>query len=127
MQRLKQSDLPAFREKLWRSQGMKCALSGMPITLEQAVTDHCHKTGEVRGVLHRGVNSMLGKIENHRKLAGLSNDVDLARMLAGVVHYLCRKHDYAGVRYPTHKTAEEKRISTNAKARKRRAATKKAV
>lgn len=127
MQRLKQTDLPGFRERVWLAQGKKCALSGMPIALSDAVVDHCHKTGEIRGVLHRGVNSMLGKIENHRKLAGLTDDVALARMLAGVVHYLCRSESYHGVRYPTHKDAEEKRISINAKARKRRAATKKAT
>lgn len=127
MQRLKQSELPAFREALWEKQGRRCALSGMPLALADAVVDHCHKTGEVRGVLHRGVNSMLGKIENHRKIAGLSDDVALAKMLAGVVHYLCRQHDYAGVRYPTHKDAEEKRVSRNLKARKKRAATKKAA
>lgn len=122
--KLKYSEVASVREQLLLAQGGRCKLSGMPISPDEAVLDHCHTTGQVRGVLHRGVNSMLGKIENHRRIAGLSKDTDLAKMLAGVVYYLSRKEAYPTLIYPTHKTADEKRIARNAKARKRRAAAK---
>jgi hypothetical protein len=43
--RLKQSELAAYRERQWEAQGRRCALSGLPLKLEEAVVDHCHKSG----------------------------------------------------------------------------------
>lgn len=120
MNKLKASELAAFRLAVLAEQGNRCAISGRKLEPKDAVLDHCHKTGEVRGVLHRGVNSMLGKIENHRKLAQLTGDADLHRMLMGVVQYLANRR--LGVRYPTHKDDEEKRVRRNALASKRRKA-----
>lgn len=39
-------------------------MTGLPIPDKQAVLDHNHDTQYVRGVLHRQVNVLLGKIEN---------------------------------------------------------------
>lgn len=122
MQRLKQSEVAAFRLQVWESQGKRCAITGKPLALKDAVLDHDHTTGECRGVLDRGVNSMLGKIENHRRIAKLMSAEDLARFLRGVVQYLYKPG--LGVLYHTHRTAEEKRLRTNARRRKARAAQK---
>jgi len=121
LRKLKQSELAEFRTQLWEAQGKRCALSGEPLLLSDAVVDHNHTTGEVRGVLSRGANSMLGKIENHMRIAKLNTPAKLAKFLAGVVPYIYNhaKHD---VMYPTHKTPDEKRIARNTKARKARAA-----
>jgi hypothetical protein len=72
MDKLKSTEVIAFRLRVWEEQGQRCAITGQKLAFKDAVLDHCHKTGECRGVLHRGVNSMLGKIENHRKLAQLT-------------------------------------------------------
>lgn len=124
MQKLKASEVAAYRVSVWEAQGRRCALTKKPLNLDDAVLDHCHRTGMVRGVLDRGVNTMLGKIENHMKLARLSNVADLSRMLAGVIPYMSQDHH--DVMYPTHKTAEEKRVATNAKRCKARASKDKA-
>lgn len=122
MDKLKTTDVATFRLRVWQEQGERCAISGRKVAFKDAVLDHCHKTGECRGVLHRGVNSMLGKIENHRKLAQLTSDADLHRMLTGVVRYLAQAR--LGVRYPTHRDDDEKRQRATKLARKRRAAKK---
>ena len=121
MKKLTRTELPSFREEQWRKQDQRCRLSGMRIALEDAVVDHCHKTGIVRGVLHRGVNSMLGKIENHRRIAGMREDSTLHQMLTKAVPYLSRPDLFCDVIYPLYKTEDEKRLARNAKARKTRA------
>lgn len=111
-----------FRLQTLANQGNKCALCGQPLKLADAVLDHDHVTGECRGVLHRGCNSMLGKIENHRKLAKMTSAESLSNFLAGVLIYIHNAR--LGVAYPTHRTADEKRIRRNTKARQARAKAK---
>lgn len=126
--RLTQKSLAAYREQVWLSQGKTCGLTGKPMDLADAVVDHCHTTGVIRGVIERGANSMLGKIENHRKLARMTSDKDLSLFLANVVGYLNRGKvaalNPAAPLYPTHKTADEKRVARNKRARVARAAKK---
>lgn len=124
MTRIKQKDLALFRERLWIQQGRRCALSGYTIALADAVVDHCHKTGEIRGVLHRGVNALLGKIENNHKRYGVAHPMMVA-MAANLGQYLSETTTYTGLVYPTHKTEEEKRERRNKLARLRRAKAKK--
>src|SRR5574337_656301 len=88
MQRLTQSTATPFRLRTLAEQGGLCAVCGQKVDAKDAVLDHDHVTGECRGVLHRGCNSMLGKIENHRRIAKLMTAEDLARFLRGVVQYL---------------------------------------
>lgn len=111
-----------FRLQTLANQGNKCALCQQPLAPADATLDHNHTTGECRGVIHHGCNTMLGKIENHRALAKMKNVATLAAFLQGVLPYLHK--DGLGVAYPTHRTADEKRIKRNTQARKRRAATK---
>lgn len=65
---------------------------------------------------------MLGKIENHRRIAKLTSTAALAAFLQGVLPYLHK--DGLGVLYPTYRTADEKRIRRNTKARQARAKAK---
>lgn len=60
-------------EEMYKEQGGKCALCGLP---EKATNgdktarlciDHDHDTGEVRGLLCRGCNHILGAIETKPK------------------------------------------------------------
>lgn len=53
-----------IRLVLLKEQKNKDALTGLPLEPSDAVLDHCHKSQYVRAVLHRQVNSSLGKLEN---------------------------------------------------------------
>lgn len=120
--RLTASQVKAHRESTLRNQQGRCILCCEQIT-DDAVLDHCHKTGHIRGVLHRGCNSMLGVIENNRPRYLLGGG-RLFTMLSRVEAYMTK--DYTGNHvHPTHRTPEEKRIRTNLRAKKARA-TKKA-
>jgi hypothetical protein len=101
-------------------QGGRCAVCQLPLTAAQAVLDHDHETGAVRGILHRGCNGILGKLEN-----GASMLRDLTAFVNGVAPYL-RKHatNVTGLIYSEFKTADEKRELRNARARKARATKK---
>ena len=124
MLKLKASELAEFRHNQLLVQGGRCALCLRPILdPAESVADHCHTTGEIRGILHRGCNSMLGKFENHMRIAKLTTVQAAHAWATRLVPYLHRR-EYTGAVYPTHKTAEEKRLARNAKARKTRAAKK---
>lgn len=102
---------------LVRDQAKLCPLCLNPIDLKQAggakghassmVVDHCHDTGQIRGVLCRGCNGAEGKamgaIATWGK-AGFSPAAQLA-YLKRLVVYL-EKPLYTAV-YPDHKTPEE--------------------
>lgn len=115
--KLKRSEHAAVRVQMLSEQGGRCALCQLPLTAEQAVLDHDHGNGAVRGVLHRGCNGILGKIENGAALLR-----DLPAFVSGVAPYL-RKHatNVTGLIYSEFKTADEKRELRNARARKARA------
>ena len=117
--KLKFAEVADVRESLLAQQGGKCNLCKLPCTSEEAVLDHDHDTGAIRGVLHRGCNSLLGKVENNHKRYGVKS---LPAFLGGASAYLSsHRENRTGLLHPTHKTADEKRIARNAKARKRRA------
>ena len=125
MQRLTPKQLKEYREAQWLAQGKRCALTGYTISLEQAVVDHDHATGHIRGVLHRGVNSMLGKIENSYRRFGLTLPM-IAAMTSGIQEYISKERSTAPV-YPKHRTEEEKRERRNKLAREARARKKEAL
>ena len=73
-------------------------------------------------MIHRGVNALLGKLENNHKRYGVALPQVIA-MGEGLREYLSK--DYSGQPYHyTHRTEDEKREVRNAKARKARAAKK---
>ena len=104
MIKLKTTQIKQYRETQLQHQDQKCALCGEDIDLD-AVLDHDHKTGLIRQVLHRGCNSLLGKIENSMP----RSRVDIRR-LEGIAHNLIAylKTTHTEILHPTHKTPEEK-------------------
>lgn len=108
--KLKTREIKEYRETQLQHQNQKCALCGESIELD-AVLDHDHKTGLIRQVLHRGCNSLLGKIENSMP----RSRVDIRR-LEGIAHnlvsYLTTTH--TEIRHPTHLTPEERKMKKKA-------------
>lgn len=127
MRKVKQTQLKAVRADFLAKQGGRCGMCLQVINADQAVMDHDHKTGFLREVLCRNCNGIEGKIKN--LAARGKRQYDESWFLQRVLAYW-EKHDDEvpdhGLVYPTHKTADEKRLRANALARKRRAARKQA-
>lgn len=107
-----------------REQGDICPLCERPLG-DDIVLDHDHKTGDIRAVLHRWCNSLLGKVENWTRCIG--QGVDDRMYLSNVVKYLAY-HDAnpSGIKHNTYRTEDEKRLLRNKRARLARRKAKEA-
>lgn len=105
MRKLKSSEIKDFREKTLNEQGNKCALSGIELSKERAVVDHSHKSGLIRAVIDRGVNSFLGKLENGMTINRISIGM-LKTICENLISYLGNESE---ILHPSHKTPEEKK------------------
>ncbi len=117
MHRLKPREIAAWRAERLSLQGGKCSLCGLDLDASEAVADHCHKVGAFRGVLHRGCNAWLGKIENSVRINKMHDK--LAFLLSHRVLEYMQSH--LDVLHPSWRTPEEKRLRRNRKAKKQRA------
>lgn len=120
--RLTAASLSKWRADTLAKQGGNCALCGEPIQAGEAVGDHEHSSGVMRGVLHRGCNAMLGHLENNRPRHKLTSIVRFTRFLSNVVPYLSAKRPDDTPLYPSHRTPDQKRELRNKRARAARAA-----
>lgn len=103
---------------------LRCEICSLPLKQSDIVLDHCHKQGWIRGAVHRGCNSLLGKLENNAPRFGV-NEQMLAAFLHGAAGYLQRNTTcHTGLIHPLHKDENEKREIRNKKARIKRAASK---
>lgn len=128
--KIPRSQQRSFVFKILNEQNGICPLCNKPIDLKikgEAVMDHCHETGLVRGVLHRSCNAAEGKVANAAGRWGaktMDYDTGVIPYLENLVAYLKRpKHPYI---YPTHLTPEEERAKANLK-RRTAAAAKRAA
>src|SRR5690606_20254647 len=95
--KLNQAELKALREA-----ATVCDLCGLPFTAKNpAVVDHDHKTGVIRGVLHRGCNAALGHVENNGPRYFLTEAAKLTRWARALPEYIFRRRDDAPL-YPTY-------------------------
>ncbi|QVE65534.1 DNA endonuclease VII [Ralstonia phage vB_RsoP_BMB50] len=114
---------PKTKQMLAMQKGLS-PITGRPIT--DAVMDHCHKTGDCRGVLQRWENAVLGRLENWASRLGGDPPIGDVEFLRGVADYLERtRANPTGVIYPTHRTPAEKKQASLEKARKARVAARK--
>lgn len=124
--RLKTSQIPPVRAKLAEKQGQKCALCQRAIAGRNAkhpCLDHDHITGYIRDVLCRNCNGLEGKIFNLARRCLKGKELEfLQRIVAYWERHKVPQH--GGYIHPTFKTADEKRLKTNERARKKRAAAK---
>jgi len=121
MQRLTAKSLKEYRTQAMMEQYTLSPLTGRVIT--DPVLDHDHQTGSVRAVLDRWENGVLGRLENWS--ARIGNGVDPIAFLRTCADYI-EQHKLKpnDLKYPTHRTEEEKRERRNKKARKARKAKK---
>lgn len=127
MTKLTRTELADLRQDLHITQVGLCALCGKPFsTKNPGVVDHDHKTGHVRGLLHRGCNAALGTIENGRARYQLTDPVQFARWARRLATYIHADHSENPI-YPTHLSPEEKAEKRKVKARKARALKKAAA
>lgn len=128
LRKLTRSQQRAFVLKTLKAQGGMCPLCELPIDHTQpkeAVLDHCHETGECRGVLHRSCNGALGKMDNAIGRWGAKS-----MTYAAIIPFLRNALAFyekpgLGWIYPEHKNPEERaeaaRIKRNKAQVKRRA------
>lgn len=92
MKTLKQSEIKKLRSELLNDQNGLCALCKQEI--DTPCLDHSHKrnggTGLVRGVICRGCNALLGKVENNARRNKIK--MDLSDWLDYASGYLEMKH-----------------------------------
>ena len=123
--------MASVRMMLLQRQNGKCAICEKPISLQVVgnrsdyVVDHCHETGEVRGILHRSCNAAEGKITNAAGQWGAKSTAykDVIPYLEKVLAYLKKSQDGygTGFMYPDHKTPEQKAALAKKRAQKKRA------
>ncbi len=123
--KLKTTQVASVLAQVIKKQGGKCAVCGHPFTQrDRPVLDHCHDKGFIRGALHNSCNGIEGRV---KKLAQRGHKgISSAKYVIGLGKYLefhkTPKYNYI---HPSHKTADEKRIERNRKAREKRAKAKK--
>lgn len=106
-----------------KAQNFRCALCRILIDAENSCLDHCHTTGQIRGVLCRNCNGIEGKVFNLARRA--KREYTPTWWIGQLVSYW-NQHSTAqsGIYHPTHKDADEKRVARNKRARKKRATKK---
>ena len=104
--RLKYTEISAYRSRTLQEQSSRCALCG-DLILGDAVLDHDHKTGRIRKVLHRGCNSMLGKIENNMARSLMTVE-RLESWAQNLVNYI--KTSHTDLIHPTHKEPKRAKV-----------------
>ena len=107
--KLKHSEIKAEREKRYEEQQGECLVCRCEIDAAYAVLDHDHKTGRIRGVIHRDCNILLGKVENYTQYKGkrMATEGRIGLALAGMFDYMT--DDYSDHPFhPKHLTADDK-------------------
>ena len=102
--KLKSTEIRGYRLQQLEQQNNLCALCG-DVIIDDAVLDHDHKSGLLRKVLHRGCNSMLGKIENNMPRSRMNKE-RLRVFAVNLLGYIETAH--SDIIHPTHK---EKKMS----------------
>lgn len=118
MRRITQKEIKELREKYLLLQNNLCALCRDYLDINEAVLDHDHESGQLRGVLHRGCNVMEGVITNNMKRNRI-DEIRLSSILANLQDY---QRELKDLLHPSHRTPEERkqRAKKRAKARSKK-------
>ena len=123
MRKLKYAEVKGVREQILHAQGHRCAICAIQLPTDEAVLDHCHVSGAIRGALCRNCNGIEGKVHNLARRAKRQFTAAwwVERLLS---YWATHEVNPTSLMHPTHKTAEDKRLARNKAARDKRAATK---
>ena len=135
MTKLKHSEVAGLRKRLLEKQENRCAICACSFSeayyshkkrkvlpKHVACLDHCHKTGQIRGVLCSGCNSLEGKVINaierwHTNVC-ISDTSSVSNLLYALANYYSwHRVDHLDLIHPSFKTEEEKRLLKNKRAR----------
>lgn len=116
MTKARPKDIKILREQYLKDQMGLCALCREPIDASEAVLDHCHRTGLLRSVLHRGCNAYIGAMENNLVRNRITPQ-RLSNILANFDRY---RQLTKPILHPTHRTLEERAELAKKRAKKRR-------
>ena len=119
MRRLTKSEAEIFRNGLIGLQGNRCALCKDTLVGKRACLDHDHRTGQIREVLCLNCNGIEGKIFNLCRRA--KRNQTERWFLAALGEYWEKHSSESQHIHPAHRTADEKRLARNKRARLRRA------
>ena len=119
--RLKPKDIKQYREQYHKEQNGICPLCQEPIELSDAVLDHRHSDGYIRGTIHRNCNLYIGKMENNLARNKITRN-RLKNILNNFIEYIDSNKD---VIHPTYRTPEEKIQRAQARRKKMQAYKKK--
>lgn len=104
MKYITQSRLSEWRKE---NEPKKCPITRA--SMNDNVVDHCHASGEIRGVLHRQSNAFLGKVENAwKRYTSRSADVSLPEALRKMADWI--EFSRAGLLHPIGATQLQKRF-----------------
>lgn len=117
MTKLKPKDIKPLREVILQEQNNTCAICHELVLPDEAVLDHCHKTGYIRAVLHRGCNAYIGHMENN--LA--RNLITPSRLQAILNNFELYIRTHRLIVHPTHRTPEERALRAKKRAKLARA------
>lgn len=112
--KLKHREIKPLREELLKRQNNRCLLCEQSLTIEDAVLDHNHKTGAIRGTIHRNCNLYIGKMENNLQRNKITFEM-LQNILNNFIVYIQRDEGYI---HPTYKTPEERKMAYKKKKKK---------
>ena len=116
--RLKTKELAEFRRLLLEKQNGRCKICRVKIE-NSGCLDHCHVSGNIRAVLCNNCNGIEGKIFNLARRA--KRDATPLWWIEQLVRYWSETiENPSGVYHPLHKTADEKRLLRNKRARVKR-------
>jgi len=116
MKQVTTAQLPSIKKQLLVRQKNICAVCGHKFTrTDDAVVDHDHGTGIIRGAIHRSCNMAEGKIKvkanrGHKGVKAEDLIIGLGKYLE---HHKTPKVPYI---HPQHMTPDMKRIARNRKA-----------
>lgn len=117
MTKLKAKDIKPLRDLILQEQRGLCAICNETVMPDEAVLDHCHKTGYIRAVLHRGCNAYIGHMENNLARNRITPS-RLAQIVSNFQMYINTHRLYV---HPTHRTPEEKKERARKRAKAKRA------
>lgn len=117
--RLKTKDIPILRDKIAISQDGKCWICRIDLRCVTPALDHDHKTGLIRSVLCTNCNAMEGKLFNVAR-RGKRQRTEMEFVKSIVAYWEHHAQNPRQEFHPNHKTADEKRLRRNKKARDRR-------